>query len=611
MTRSDNPFGDLPEWKERQRLQEAQGQAAGQPGHYHPSQEVGHGYAPQNGYPQDAGHFDNAAVHQASHQTPYYQEPSPAASTLHYNVATDGLTPAPAEYDSRPAAPMSTYDPNIQVTYPADMNRPLTPGYGDAAQAPGGYDAGHGQPSLGVGPDLREGYYDDRGQYHVLEQNGPAGAQHMPGYDVNTFGQGHADGAGYYEPATRSGGQWRTEPLPAQAPIGYDDDGEEDEDDYYDDDQDESRRYSWKLMAAVLVTGAVVTGGGVVLYDSFMGGGAGTSGETPIVRANQRPAKTAPADAGGRKFGNQDSKLLGRLDSSGNAQKAGAIEKSEVRNRVRSVPTVRIGPDGNLILPKAPEAAKVPTSAPVGKQAAEVGGQPLGPGINVVDSLGGRSVPGLGKLPQALPPATQPKVVNAARVPRQQPSATAVKPSRAEAAGQTAPVVTNRARANRATAPNAGLPPVPSKSSLGSAWRMTGAEAAAQKQPTVGAAIRPTIAQPAKPQARQPVAAPVQTASTLGAGTLVKPQRSKGFVAVLATAPTRMKALQSFAELQQKHPTALLNRVPDVQRADLSARGLGIMYRVVVGPAGPRKTANAVCSSLKSEGYKGCWVKNN
>lgn len=72
-----------------------------------------------------------------------------------------------------------------------------------------------------------------------------------------------------------------------------------------------------------------------------------------------------------------------------------------------------------------------------------------------------------------------------------------------------------------------------------------------------------------------------------------------------------MKALQSFAELQQKHPKALVNRVPDVQKADLQARGLGIMYRVVVGPAGSRSEANSVCASLKAEGYTGCWVKAN
>jgi hypothetical protein len=72
-----------------------------------------------------------------------------------------------------------------------------------------------------------------------------------------------------------------------------------------------------------------------------------------------------------------------------------------------------------------------------------------------------------------------------------------------------------------------------------------------------------------------------------------------------------MKALQSFAELQQKHPNALVNRVPDVQRADLSSRGLGIMYRVVVGSGGSRSAANSVCASLKAEGYNGCWVKTN
>jgi hypothetical protein len=72
-----------------------------------------------------------------------------------------------------------------------------------------------------------------------------------------------------------------------------------------------------------------------------------------------------------------------------------------------------------------------------------------------------------------------------------------------------------------------------------------------------------------------------------------------------------MNALKSFAELQQKHPVALQNRVPDLQKVDLKARGLGIMYRVVAGPASSRGVANSVCNKLKTEGYKGCWVKSN
>lgn len=608
MTRSDNPFGDLPEWKERQRLQEAQGQVAGQSDFYHNPQELGQGYVPQNGYPQDAGQLDDGSLQHAPHPAPYYQEPAANASPLHYNVPPDGMAMAPSLHDPRHAAPMPTYDPQTQVTYPADVSRPLT---SDLGQAPMGYGVGHGQAVGGDGLELREGYYDDGGQYHALAPNGQAGNAPAPGYDLNNFAPGQAEGltdgnAGHYEPAAPTNGQWNAGQMAAtaaQVPVGYDDDSDEYEEDYYDDDQDDAPRYSWKLLAAVVVTGAVVTGGGVVLYDSFMGGGLGKAGETPIVRANQRPAKTAPADAGGRKFANQDSKLLGRLDNSGGAKTKVNSNSADIGNRVRSVPTVRIGADGRLILPKAPESVAAP--APSGNQEVAVAGQRGGPGINVVDSLGGNSISGLGKLPQALPPSDEPKVVNVA--PRR-PAAAEVKPLNATPA---APIVKSRGNANRATALKGGPPPVPSKSSLGSAWRMTGAEAAAQKQPTVSG-IRPTIAQPVQPQQpRRQATAPVQTASTLGAGALVQSQRSKGYVAVLATAPTRMKALQSFAELQQKHPNALLNRVPDVQKADLSGRGLGIMYRVVVGPAGPRSTANSVCSSLKSEGYKGCWVKNN
>ena len=52
----------------------------------------------------------------------------------------------------------------------------------------------------------------------------------------------------------------------------------------------------------------------------------------------------------------------------------------------------------------------------------------------------------------------------------------------------------------------------------------------------------------------------------------------------------------------------LVSRTPDVQEADLSSRGLGTMYRLVVGPPGSRDAASGVCSQLKTAGYQGCWV---
>lgn len=69
-----------------------------------------------------------------------------------------------------------------------------------------------------------------------------------------------------------------------------------------------------------------------------------------------------------------------------------------------------------------------------------------------------------------------------------------------------------------------------------------------------------------------------------------------------------MDALKAFADLQQRYAGVLQNKIPDVQEADLSARGLGTMYRAVVGPPGSREAANDICGQLKSAGYTGCWV---
>ena len=69
-----------------------------------------------------------------------------------------------------------------------------------------------------------------------------------------------------------------------------------------------------------------------------------------------------------------------------------------------------------------------------------------------------------------------------------------------------------------------------------------------------------------------------------------------------------MDALKKFADLQQKHGGVLSGKTPDVQEADLSARGLGTMYRLVIGPPGSRQAATGLCSQLRTAGQD-CWVK--
>lgn len=364
-------------------------------------------------------------------------------------------------------------------------------------------------------------------------------------------------------------------------------DADHDEEEYEEDDA--PKRYSWKLMAAVIVTGAVVTGGGAVLYNSFKNGADSNGGGAPIIKAGNTPSKTVPTDAGGRQFPHQDSKLLGRLDNNGSSTASEASD-TDGGNRIRSVPTVRIGRDGRLILPQAPEAVAAPTEE---AGASSAGAAPVVnvPGINVVDTLNGSG----GASSVVLPPV----------VPREEASAEASngggQPAN-EAGNPVQPIIKNRGAGSRTAAANSEPPPVPSKSAVGSAWRMTGAEPPTSGRSQQVAEIRPTIA--------QPISTAATSASTLGAGPINR-SASSGYVAVLATVPTQVQALQNFADLQQKHPNALRDRVPDVQRTDLKSRGLGVMYRLVVGPAGSRNDANELCASLKLQGYKGCWVKSN
>jgi hypothetical protein len=77
---------------------------------------------------------------------------------------------------------------------------------------------------------------------------------------------------------------------------------------------------------------------------------------------------------------------------------------------------------------------------------------------------------------------------------------------------------------------------------------------------------------------------------------------------VLSSKKSRMDALKTFADMQEKYGEVLASKTPDVQESDQSARGLGTMYRLVVGPPGSREAASGICSKLKAAGYKDCWV---
>ncbi len=662
MTRSndphqtDDPFGDLPEWRERRRLQELQSQqagaAAGQPA-YGYEQGVpdrgaaGQGYDPNyaaSDYPPQQQRYAGDQTYdygQAQGHDPYAGQgigqavgqgavQGAGAPVYDYGAAQQG---APSGYPQQPAyghplqgqqgggyGEPTAYADQVDARgqplhYDLDQSRYQEPAR-PAGPLPGGQPSWHAPPDPGylqhggssvpahepqyapAEPVLREGSFD------TGMPGGAGGAAYLPTGQLGAagpagYGDGYATAPGLQGDSLKVSGDdaaWNGAAAGGVAGDGYQ--GGDDDDYYYDDEEDEvEQRYSWKMLAAVVVTGAVLTGGGFVLYDSLSGGG---SGPAPIIRAGDGPAKTEPDDPGGKQFAHRDSKLLGRLDNAGGQSGARNLDPDNP-NRVRAVPTVKIGRDGRMILPKPPEDVSSANgdSEAVSRSSETAGSSVKVPGLNVVNSLNGSS----DSLPPVLAKTRDDDTASGQSQTRTARVAPEVKPVAPTTSRQ--PVIKNRTSgANKATSPSRSPPPVPGKSAVGSGWRMTSAQAAAQKRPTVGS-IQPTIAQPVDPvRSGQQRSSARQSASTLGAGSVA----NSGYVAVLATEASRMKALSSFADIQQKYPGVLRNRVPDVRRADLTSRGLGIMYRAVVGPAGTRNSANQVCANLKAQGYKGCWV---
>ncbi len=122
---------------------------------------------------------------------------------------------------------------------------------------------------------------------------------------------------------------------------------------------------------------------------------------------------------------------------------------------------------------------------------------------------------------------------------------------------------------------------------------------------------KPTVVKVTAPQttdtaASEPSPAPKKTAAVA----TPKSHGANGYVVVLASVPasssSRLAALKKFADMREKYGSVLQNKTPDVQEANLGARGT--YHRLVVGPPGSRAQASTLCSDLKAAGYKDCWV---
>ncbi len=349
------------------------------------------------------------------------------------------------------------------------------------------------------------------------------------------------------------------DPARFEFPHGY---GENDAD--YDEilaeEEEQPRRGRRGMMIAAALVGAIGLGGALAYtYKTFF---AASSGPAPrITASNSGPNKVKPVVPDGKSFPNTDKKLLNRLGEEESANPSGRV--------VIGVPPPPQSQQEAADDPNAPRKVRIipitPNSPPQGAMPVTTGSAPAKPAGIV-------TVPGVTLENIGVPQGTA--------VGRAHRLAAASAPSAGEgraatAAGREGGVCRTGSRCGACCA--AG-PQGRAGCTRGSRARCQGARARKTKTASVAPAA----------------AAPAATGS--------------GYVAVLSSKKSRMDALKTFADMQEKYGDVLASKTPDVQESDQSARGLGTMYRLVVGPPGSREAASGICSKLKAAGYKDCWV---
>jgi|GEM_PF-680965 len=388
-------------------------------------------------------------------------------------------------------------------------------------------------------------------------------------------------------------------------------------DDVDDEDYDgqEPGGLGFKLILTGVLVASIMGGGGLVYsYKSIFGDAADGNRAAPIIKASASPAKVQPRNPGGRKFPHADSRLMEKMGSrlpSGALRAAGGRAsvqastqpKEENDNRVKVVTTMTFDKNGRMVVSKATPPSK---QAILGRTPANVGSvrsksdaaSPL-PGTTIAtgDGFGPPTAAGA----PASPP--RPRVVSETRAP-------------GVVSGTRAPSVVSTARTSRPirTARGTKLALPTRKAANVSVRRIARANVRPVTRQGPINTQKPVVAVSPRRTTPQRVASRGQTPPSRGTSPAPNPTiqtqaGGRGYVAVLSTKRSRISALQSYADIQQRYTTVLGTRTPDVQQADLRSRGLGMMYRVVVGPPGSRQAALKVCSGLKAAGYRGCWVK--
>jgi SPOR domain len=329
---------------------------------YEEEQQAAPGYDPQYGYhyPQHQQHPQQAPAPQAqrglssldrnnTQQAPDYPAPQPGYGQAQPQYG-QGQQPGQQQ-------PYGYGEPNGLPGYPQQSHQQAAPGYdqwapGAPQQDPNGYDLGGYHPSgqPGQAPDPLQPEMDWAMASH-------AGYGELAPADA--YPNGHL---GYEQPHAGALEQ------------AY---AHEEAADY----NDAPKRGSWLMRIAGAIVVAVGLGYGLAQGYKLVAGGSPDDASTPVVRGDGAPARSLPADPGGRQFSNTDAKVMGRLGDGGAAAGAtGSLtsadsSSSTTADGTRRVKPLVIRPDGSIVSDAAPES---PVNVP---------------GVTVIDGFGGGGFP--------------------------------------------------------------------------------------------------------------------------------------------------------------------------------------------------------------------------
>lgn len=512
-------------------------------------------YAAPQGRPQapHVGHAD-ARVHphgENGYHDPYVTPPSDPrtyAEPQGYEEPFDLRQPATGRAGRRvepqwQTAPDQHYEP--QQGWP---QQPQQQGYADPYGQPA---ASHHDPYAGPHHDLHahsqpagnHGYYDEQGyDQQAYDQQAYAQQGYPPqhGYDQQGYQQqgydqqGYTDGYGYEDPNDPQAG------YPADA-------GQEGYVAGYEEPQRRGRR---GLIVAGALVAAVAIGGGLGFVYKLTSGSAGGSSEPPVLTAEKKSAKKAPADPGGKAFEGTKKSIYEQLGTSKGDTDAQIVTGEEdvvARGSGDDLP-------GIAITVPADEADGSGTGE--GEDAA---GLPRK--VATVLIKPGETITADSETLAAAPKSAKERK-------------DAVKAAMAEAI----------AAAGQDEDPFAGSGDL-------------GAEGSGETTATAAAVEKPAkkAKQEVKTAAVEPTAATASEASetaTSGGG---------GYVVQVKSSKSRVDALGSFADLQQKHAALLSGSQPDIREVNLG-ESKGIWYRLRIGPPSSKSAAYDLCKKLKSAG---------